>query len=179
MAGTQPASSGGCCSPSACSGANQFKVNPMMARPWFSPAPVTVQVQRGLQDRRGAGGCLWAGRCSVWVESRTWSQLSKEKGRDVLSKMDCCCPAVFCGRPSIHYSHISHSKERPPRAFKCGICSFCRKVPRSSIITLLIPSACCFSVKNTIVPIPIPAQSYIPSRMHFSPLPQMAQVNLW
>lgn len=127
-------------------------------------------------EEQGASG---QGDTLSGLQSRPWSQLRKEKWRDVLSKMSCCCPAVFCGRPSVHYSHISHSiktEERPPRAFKCGICGSCRKVPRSSIIILFIPSHCCFSVKKTtIVPIPIPAQSYIPSRTHFSVLPQMAQ----
>lgn len=121
-------------------------------------------------------GCLWAGGCSVWAAEQTWSQLSKEKGRDVLSKTSFCWPAVFCGRLSVHYSHISHSKKKKKGFPGFWNVEYAVLLGKSSIITLLIPSACCFSVKkNTIIPIPIPAQSYISFRTHFSLLPQMGE----
>lgn len=125
-----------------------------------------------LRSRGAPGqGGAWSG-----LQSRPWSQLSKEKGRDVLSKTSCCCPAVFCGRPSVHYSHISHSKKE-----KKGLPGLLN-VKYAALVgmCLLIPSACCFSVKkNTIISIPIPAQSYIPSRTHFSLLPQRAQATTY
>lgn len=122
---------------------------------------------------RGASG---QGDARSGLQSRPWSQLSKEKWRDVLSKMSCCCPAVFCGRPSVHYNHISHSKKKGkkglPGLLNVEYAAHVGKCQEAQLL-LLIPSACCFSVKkNTIIPIPIPSQSYIPFRTHFSLLPK-------
>lgn len=121
-------------------------------------------------------GCPWAGGCSVWAAEQTLEPAEQGKRKDVLSKTSCCCPAVFCGRPSVHYSHISHSKKE-----KKGLPGLLN-VKYAALVgkCLLIPSACCFSVKkNTIISIPIPAQSYIPPRTHFSLLPQRAQATTY
>lgn len=72
-------------------------VNPIMARPWFSPAPTAVQVERGLQDRWGAGVPLGRGMLGLgcradpgasWARKKEGMCFPKQASADQLSSVE-------------------------------------------------------------------------------------------